>query len=626
MSERELRDLLQGVVPEPPPIDAGPLAAAGRRARNRRRAVVGAAVAAVIAAVAIVPAVLSGSDDRPETIAPAADPDQVYDAVPCPALLPAPGGAPRKLPDLDRVVGARLCVDAESVLYAGSDPLGSRGPSRSGTPDALVGSTADLRDALRSLPEADPDRCATIDVLTGREALVVLLDDGTTTLVGVPACQDVRVEGRRLDAGSVRQAYLEALDAQRDEQSYGLRVPVDCSTSTTPSPASPGREQVVDAVGCTEDDVDLALTPDGLALLQTAWDDPQQVTTDDNALGENPCTELDELPRELALTTDRGDVVRLYESPCGYLVYDSWRLGETVRIPVTYDEVVSTTPLADQRLDPYAANICPSEPPPDQTADADPTDLSVAVEAVMSAVYCDAFDIPSSPLTPEAFVGDAVTLRAAVESVRPMSPLQCRKLSFGLTGFVTFALADGDETSVAPSCQPVDIGGIRLVARQLPQVFLAALDRQRDDRAYGADAEYYACDLDGRTGPVDPARDALVLADTCISGNKPALTPLTPRALDLLRARWAAAAPIAESELEDCYTAADSAAIGYLTITTERGDVVRLMPSLCGYFVPESPGAALRGTRYAVRVTFDELGNAAEVARVYDAYANGPTG
>ena len=61
--ERELQDLLHGVVPDAPRIDPAPLVAAGRRSRTRRRTgVVGAAAVAVVLAVAT-PAVLTGSDD-----------------------------------------------------------------------------------------------------------------------------------------------------------------------------------------------------------------------------------------------------------------------------------------------------------------------------------------------------------------------------------------------------------------------------------------------------------------------------------------------------------------------------------------------------------------------------------
>lgn len=632
--ERELQDLLHGVVPDAPRIDPAPLVAAGRRSRTRRRTgVVTAAAAAVVLAVAT-PAVLTGSDDGgelPQVVTPVFDPppDEVYAAVPCPAELPSTSRSNKVIPDLDRVVGARLCGD---VGTSPTHPEPNRGPAPSypASPDALVDGVPDFVERVRALPTPDPERCATIDAVSSRQALVFELNDGSTVLLGQGFCGDNELDGRPVDASAVVQSFLEALDAQRDAQSYQLGLDdlaLGCDADVTHSPATPGREQVAYAVGCTEDGDALMLRSSGLPLLRAAWDAPLPVAEELNDFGENECTELETRPRDLLLTTDRGDVVRLFESPCGDLGYSSWRLGESFRIPVSYDEVVSDRPLElpapTPAPDPYDANTCPAEPPPD-SADADVTGLEVDVEAVVSVTYCDAFATPTSPLTPEAFVGDAATLQEAVASVRPMSPLQCLKLSFGLEGFVTVTLADGDAFSVASDCRRIEIAGARLAARQLPQVFLAALNRQRYQRAYGADADYFACDLDGRTGPVDPARDALVLADTCISHNKPALRPLTPRALDLLRARWAEASPISDSELEECYTAADPTEVGYLTVTTERGDVVRLTPSACGYFVPEPPGAALDGPRYAVPVTFEELGNAAEVARQHDAYVNGP--
>ncbi len=83
------------------------------------------------------------------------------------------------------------------------------------------------------------------------------------------------------------------------------------------------------------------LTPTGLDLLRAAWDAPLPVTEEFNDLAENECTEGVTRPDTLTLATDRGDVVRLRESPCGYLLYSGSRLGQSLQIPVTYDEVVT---------------------------------------------------------------------------------------------------------------------------------------------------------------------------------------------------------------------------------------------------------------------------------------------
>ena len=39
---------------------------------------------------------------------------------------------------------------------------------------------------------------------------------------------------------------------------------------------------------------------------------------------EDPCTELSGAPSTVLARTDRGDVVRLVASPCGYLLFDTW--------------------------------------------------------------------------------------------------------------------------------------------------------------------------------------------------------------------------------------------------------------------------------------------------------------
>jgi len=345
VNESELQGLLHGVVPDPPRIDPAPLAAAGRRSRSRRRAGL-ATAAAVAVVVALAPAVLAGSDDRaeaPAVVAPVFDPppDEVYDAVPCPPELPSTSRSNKTVPDLDRVVGARLCGDGGTSPM---DPAPERGPAPSypASPEALVSGVPVFRDAVRELPAFDPDTgvCAVASGLASRRALALLLDDGTTVLLGHTFCGTNRLAGRPVEGDAVVQAYLRALDAQRDDTSYGLRV-VDfgCGVPESTAPVRPGRERVIEAVSCPASGPSIRLAPAGLAVLQDAWQDPRPVTREPEDSDENTCTELDERPRELTLSTDRGDVVRLYESPCGYLVYRGWEPGGSVRIPVTLAEL-----------------------------------------------------------------------------------------------------------------------------------------------------------------------------------------------------------------------------------------------------------------------------------------------
>lgn len=333
MSERELRDLLHRVVPEAPEPDVIGLAGAGRRSRARRRVAVAAgAVALVAAVVATVPLVLPDRAGDPPVVDFAPEPDPVYDAVPCPPTLPSTGTSNKTVPDLDRVVAVRLCGDASPL--DGDLDLAAPGPSYPASPEALTETVAAFRAAVRALPTPDPDRCATVDGLSSRAALAMLLDDGSTVLVGQQFCGDNLVDGRRVDAAAVVQAFLGALDAQRDAHDYGLRVgDLTCATPQTDSPARPGREQLIDAVECPPSGADRPVEQDALEALRVAWADPRAITEQPNAVGENECTELDDRPVELLASTDRGDVVRLFVSPCGYLVYDGWQPGGSIRLP-----------------------------------------------------------------------------------------------------------------------------------------------------------------------------------------------------------------------------------------------------------------------------------------------------
>lgn len=341
MSERDterLRDLLHRVVPDAPTPEPGSLVRVGRRLRLRRRLATGGAAVALVAVAAVVaPRVLPADHPAPEiaTFDPPYDP--VYDAVPCPAELPSTRTSNKTVPDLDRVVGVRLCGDA--TLFSKNDDFAGPGPSYPASPDGLIDGVPKFAAAARDLPVPDRERCATVDGIASRQALALLLDDGLTVLVGQQFCGDNLLEGHRVDAASVVQAFLGALDTQRDDSSYGVRVDLSCETHPTLSPARPGRERIIAAVECRDGGLPRPVDSDAISRLQDAWADPLAITQELNNHDENTCTELSERPRELLVSTDRGDVVRLYESPCGYLVYGGWRPGESTQIPVTLERL-----------------------------------------------------------------------------------------------------------------------------------------------------------------------------------------------------------------------------------------------------------------------------------------------
>ena len=80
------------------------------------------------------------------------------------------------------------------------------------------------------------------------------------------------------------------------------------------------------------------LDDDQLAALQAAWANPQAVTEQLNEHTENECTEGGD-GTAIYAGTDRSDIVRMFWSPCGYLVWDSWKPGENAAIPITLEEL-----------------------------------------------------------------------------------------------------------------------------------------------------------------------------------------------------------------------------------------------------------------------------------------------
>lgn len=340
MSESDLHDLLHGVVPEAPLVDPTCLAARGRMSRNRRRGAFACATVAVVLAIGIPFALWGAGPGREAAPVLSFDPapSHVYTEIPCTHRLRNPDRARTTMPDLSRITGLRLCasnsrrgVDGDSVVFRGVWP---------GSPDALLGDVASFARAVTALPASPRDTCPNADGVSLPRTLALRLDDGSVYPLEVGTfCRTVRLDGRRVAMAGVTDAFLDALDRQRDSSSYGVRLaPLTCRTPPTLSPARPGREQVVDAVVCDGGD---RIEGDALTRLRQAWGDPHPVTQRLNDRGENECTELDTEPRRVLLATDRGDVVSSFESPCGYLVLDGWRPGESTVIPVTLAELES---------------------------------------------------------------------------------------------------------------------------------------------------------------------------------------------------------------------------------------------------------------------------------------------
>lgn len=347
--DTRLRHLLEDAVPDDaPPFDAPDLAGRARTARTRRRRTAGA-VAGVLAVGATIAGVGLLGDRDPDrdpergndVAAVPAGTTAPYDAPGCPATLRELIDAASDLGDLTGIASVRLCPDTGlSALGTGVDPgttSGAPAPD-TGLPEALVSDLSGFVDRVAELPDFDPAACATISVLNTRQSLQVTYADGTTTLVPTAMCSPMTAAGRAVDGGGLATAFLGALDAQRDDLDYTrpFTGELTCDHVSLPSPARPGREELVQAVACDQDNTTTRLDADQLADLQAAWEDSTGIDPADPEQ-ENPCTEFDEAPRQVVVATDHGDVLRLFESPCGYLVWDGWQPGESEAVPTTVE-------------------------------------------------------------------------------------------------------------------------------------------------------------------------------------------------------------------------------------------------------------------------------------------------
>ncbi|WP_182379967.1 hypothetical protein [Nocardioides sp. WS12] len=324
--ETQLRGLLQAAVPDDASsLDPQTVSTAARRARHRNRLVgLGAAAAtvAVIGAAAVVSTQGPDADraaDDTETTAP-------YDAPACPATLPELADASQTTGTLDGLTSVRFCPDLDGGM---AQPLSTTDQSRVlGGMDALVedldGFLADLAD----LPAPDPARCAAISVLNTRQSLMFTMGN-RTTLVPTTFCGTIAVEGHEVDGGDLLNAFLGALDKQRDDLAYhrDYTGPLGCEQAPAASPVKPGREGLVAAVRCSPTGEATPLTAAQLAALDTAWQDPSEVEGE-SCLASEPSSFL-------VVATDHGDVIRLVDSVCGVLTWDGWAPGMNATLPTT---------------------------------------------------------------------------------------------------------------------------------------------------------------------------------------------------------------------------------------------------------------------------------------------------
>ncbi len=310
MSEDQLRDVLARVVPEAPDsvTDPAPVVRAARARRRAQVALAGGAVAVIAIGGIVGGRALVDNDSGPQVADEVPLSGDPYSAAACPAVLPASG----PLPDLSEVKAVRYCA-------AGLNGF----PATPGPPDALVHGIDDFATLIGTLPAADPARCAAVDVIPSDSRLAYELADGSMVFTPVTMCTDVTVGDRTVDGAEVGQTFYAALDSQRYVDDYTLEpgeIDLNCQTPTSSGPAQPGREQLIAVAICPADDPESlggALASGSSDPVKDAW--AAATPLDPSVICEN----FDPTP-SLVVLTDRGDVLRLEGSPCGYLLFYGW--------------------------------------------------------------------------------------------------------------------------------------------------------------------------------------------------------------------------------------------------------------------------------------------------------------
>lgn len=335
----QLRSLLEQAVPDDAPaLDPRAVADAARRSRRRSRAAVaGVAALAVLGGTATVAALGRGGDENGRVANDGSS--APYDAPACPAALPELTDARTSVDGLEGLTSVRSCPDLALPGLAAGTPSASEQEAVLAGMDALVEDLPGFADRVAATEPFDPARCATISVVNTRASLQLTFADGRQVLLPTPSCSPVTVAGHQVDGGHLGDAFLAALDEQRDELAYRrpFSGPPTCEGEPGRSgPVRPGREALVVAVHCTPDgDGHMLLTATQLTDLNAAWADATDVPADPDATEESTCTAPEQPPSYVVAGTDRSDVVRLADTGCGFLVWDGWRAGDSKAIPTT---------------------------------------------------------------------------------------------------------------------------------------------------------------------------------------------------------------------------------------------------------------------------------------------------
>ena len=336
MTEKQIRDVLSRVVPEPPDsvADPSPVVRAARRQRQVR--VVGVSTVAAVLVVGTFLGVRAVGTDDKDLVAdpPASKIADPYDTAPCPsATEPWENGA---VASLDGLVAVRYCNRPEQ---AGA--LTFVGPT-----DGLVVGLEAFAKAVREIPDADPGRCAAVSVVPIDNRVLFQLADGSVVGVGTGLCDDVQVEGRVIDGNALVTVLFTALREQRDNHSYSTASlpapdPRWCGNHRGIGPALPSSEHLVAATWCgprSPNKGGVVLDDVTVDRLDEAWRTAGPSDPDD-ALD---CDEFGGSGQYVLALTDRGDVVTLNDQGCGktaFSLYSGNDVSESLTLDFAIDEL-----------------------------------------------------------------------------------------------------------------------------------------------------------------------------------------------------------------------------------------------------------------------------------------------
>ncbi|GAB2458779.1 hypothetical protein GCM10027062_43310 [Nocardioides hungaricus] len=269
---------------------------------------------------------------------------------------------------------------------------------------------------------------------------------------------------------------------------------------------------------------------------------------------------------------------------------------------------VATRPSANDKpdgpLSPYDPRPCPARLPDPETANRAVTDL----DGVVAVRLCPDLN-PRGETAWQPTPDDLAQLEDADALVRGLAGFAAdlRGLPTGLPAYCAtdegpyigqaFAFYRSDGTRVlvaAPGCQLVTVEGRRIDSEAVRQLYLAALDRQRDSLSYDRPFDdELACTSEERGDTVRPGRERLVAAVACElpPGAESVPMDLEPIRLDAtqlaeLDDAWARPGdPIIRgaSGENECIDLKEPPS--YILAATDRSDVVQLIDSPCGFLV-----------------------------------------